>query len=282
MLVLTSATAFGVMPILTKEAYAHGLSISQLLPVRFGIAAAGLLLLSLVIERKRGRATKDQLFGAVVLGTLFALQTGSFFLALQATPASVAVLLLFTFPALIAVFGRLFLGRATSAPMVLALGLGFIGLILAVGTAQVNSLAGVALALVSAAANAVYFLYADIRMRRAPAFFTSGVGLVVGAVVFTAIALFEGSPVLPGAGSEWFFVCALAAVPLVGLPTLLLGVEQLGAVPSAVLSAWEPVIAVLAAVTVLAEPLTVVQIVGSTLVVMSVVLAQLGPNWNRK
>ncbi|AQA03372.1 hypothetical protein BVC93_14185 [Mycobacterium sp. MS1601] len=132
-LILVSASVFGIMPILAKEAYAHGLEVSQLLPLRFWFAALGLLLLALIFERHRIRGARQHLPGAVVLGVLYAAQTLMFFVALKSTPASIAVLLFFTFPTMVAMAGWLFLRRPLTGSVLAALVAGFLGLVLTVG-----------------------------------------------------------------------------------------------------------------------------------------------------
>lgn len=273
-LILLSATAFGIMPVLAKEAYAHGLVISQLLPLRFWFASLGLLLLAVIFEGTRFRHSIRHLPGAVILGVLYALQTAVFFIALQSTPASVAVLLFFTFPTMIAVTGWLFLHRPLTGSVVAALVTGFLGLTLTLGDAQLGSLSGGLLALGAAAANACYFLYAETQMSKAPVLLVCAVGLAFGASVFTVWALAQGNPILPTTDTGWLLVLSLALVPIVGLPSLLIGLIDLGATSSAVLSAWEPVLSVMAAVVLLAEPFTAVQLAGAVLVVTSVILAQ--------
>ncbi|GAA1697499.1 hypothetical protein MMUR_28560 [Mycolicibacterium murale] len=274
-LLLISATVFGLMPVLTKLAYDRGMSVTQLLPVRFLLAAAGLAIVVGILERGRLRLTREQFTGAVALGVLFALQTGAFLVALQTIRASVAVLLLFTFPMMVAVAGWVFLGRPVVARTVLALGLGFFGLFLAVGQLTAGSWTGMALALASAVLNAAYFLFAENELNTAPTLVVCVIGLMVTAIVYTVGVLVIGGKAVPDGSTEWAIVVALACVPLIGLPTLLIGVLELGAVSGAAISAWEPVVSIAAAVGVLSEPFSPVQVCGAVLVVAAVVLAQL-------
>lgn len=275
-LVLTSATAFGFMPILTKLAYDRGMVVSQLMPVRFWLAAAGLVVLAAIVERRRMAMTVKQISDSIILGIIFAIQAGAFLLALQFISASGAVLLLFTFPMIIAIAGWIYLGRTPTLMVVAALLVGFIGLCLAVGPSVVGSLPGVVLALVSASFNAFYFLYAESRLSTAPTLTVCALGLLTCAVAYSLIVAASGEKAWPSGHDEWLLLLGLVAAPLVGLPTLLLGVVELGAVSSSVMSAWEPIVSVGAAVTVLSEPLSPAQILGAALVVTSVVLAQLG------
>lgn len=274
-LLLISATIFGLMPVITKIAYDRGMAVTQLLPVRFWVAALGLAIMTALLERGRPRLTREQLVGSAALGVLFAMQTGTFLMALQTIRASVAVLLLFTFPMMVAVAGWIWMGRPVVARAVLALGLGFAGLFLAVGQLAVGSWTGTALALASAVLNAAYFIYAENRMSAAPPLAVCAIGLVVSAVLYTVVVAVIDAKAVPTDLVEWSIVLALACVPLIALPTLLIGVFELGAVPSAVISAWEPVVSIGAAVAVLAEPFSPLQVVGALLVVAAVVLAQL-------
>src|SRR3954447_16285576 len=108
LLCLVSAAGFGAMAIFAKEAYATGLDVTTLLALRFLIAAA--MLWALIALRRRPLGSPRGLMAGGVLGLWYAAQAGLFFTALERIDAGLASLLLYAYPALVAV-GAFALGR---------------------------------------------------------------------------------------------------------------------------------------------------------------------------
>src|SRR5919206_5119969 len=122
---LASATAFGAMAVFGKLAYAGGATVGTLLAVRFGLAAA-LFWAGGALADLRGIGRRD-VAGALALGACgYALQAGGYFAALERIDASLLSLLLYTFPAIVAIaaaaLGRERLHARRTAALALACG----------------------------------------------------------------------------------------------------------------------------------------------------------------
>ena len=106
LLCLASAAAFGAMAIFGKLAYDEGATVGTLLAVRFALAAALLWPLLLATGAGAGlRALPGRAIAiAAGLGALgYAAQAGAYFAALERIDASLLSLLVYTFPAIVAV-----------------------------------------------------------------------------------------------------------------------------------------------------------------------------------
>ena len=114
LLCLGSAAGFGAMAVFGKLAYDEGATVGTLLAVRFALAAA--LFWALVLARRRrppssARSAAATSRIALALGAVrLRAQAGCFFAALERIDASLLSLLLYTFPAMVAV-AAIALGR---------------------------------------------------------------------------------------------------------------------------------------------------------------------------
>src|SRR4051812_35270454 len=148
---LASGVAFGAMAIFGKLAYDGGANAGTLLVVRFTLAA---LLFWLLVDRRELRSlTRRDIRVGLSLGAFgYAIQAGCFFAALERIEASLLALVLYTFPAMVAV-AAVVLGRERlDGRRVFALTLALGGLALAVAGAGTGTLDGIGIALALMAA----------------------------------------------------------------------------------------------------------------------------------
>ncbi len=274
-LALTSATAFGVMPVLTKIVYDDGAEPIGVLAVRFALAAVTLLALA----RLRGEALPRGRTLAALLalgGVGYVAQSLCYFFALERISAGLVSLLLYFYPALVVVLGAVLL---RDRPRPLAVGcvvVATLGTVLTIGPVEGGQAVGVALGVGSALAYALYIL-AGSRVRGAGSFATAATVMSACAVVYGGLALATG-PRLPQAAPAWL---ALGGVALFGtviaVTTFFAALALLGPSDTAVVSTVEPVVSIAVAGLVLGERLGAVQIIGGVIVLLAVgVLARVG------
>src|SRR5688572_25001074 len=139
-LCLASAATFGAMGVFGKRAYDEGATVGTLLAVRFAVAGLVLGGAAVATGALRGLARRDVAL-AVGLGAIaYSAQAGAYFAALARIDAGLLSLLVYTFPAIVAVaaaaLGRERAGRRTAA----ALALSSAGLALVVADAGAGAL----------------------------------------------------------------------------------------------------------------------------------------------
>ena len=275
-LALTSAASFGLMPVLTKVVYADGAEPIGVLVVRFGLAAAVLLVLARVRHEPlpRGRPLRT-LVGLGALGyvgmSLF------YFFALEQISAGLAALLLYFYPALVVVLGAVLLRDRPRTAALVCVALATVGTVLTIGPVGGGQVLGVLLALGSAVVYATYIVLSS-RVHGVGSFATAAVVLTSGAVVLVLLALLT-RPALPQRPVAW---AALVAVALVGtvvaVTAFFAALALLGPSDTAVVSTVEPVVSIGVAALVLGERLSAVQVFGGVVVLLAVAaLARLGP-----
>jgi drug/metabolite transporter (DMT)-like permease len=275
---LGSGAAFGAMGVFGKLAYAGGATVGTLLSLRFALAAA--LFWAIVLARRDlgGVRRKDVAAGLALGACGYAAQAGCYFAALARIDASVLALLVYTFPALVAVvavaLGRERLSRRRAGA--LALALGGVGLVVAGAGAGALEPVGAALGMAAALVYTAYVLCSErVATRVSP--------VVLAAFVCTgaAITLTAGSAVLgqlhPGAltPAGWGSLAGLSVVSTVGAVTLFFaGVRRVGPTTASILATVEPLVTVLLAFVVFGETLAVGQLVGGAVVISAIGLVQ--------
>jgi drug/metabolite transporter (DMT)-like permease len=282
-----SSAAFATLSILAKLAFAGGISLPVLLGLRFSGAAA-ILLIYLVMSRSRiwlgGRRSATLL---ALGGVGYAGQSTLYFLGLQRAPASLSSLLLYVYPAFVALLGWVVERRPPRASTGWALGLALAGVALTVGGGsavfEVLDPIGPAFVLCSAAAYAVYILASHRLVPQGSALvatFWIATGAGSSFLSAAAVPLVSGS--MPFASLRVMLtpnaLLLIAAMSLfstvIPLTTFLAGMARVGPTAAALLSTLEPVFTVGLAALVLDESLTVRQGIGGALVLGAVILLQ--------
>ena len=279
-LILLSAAAFGAMAIFAKLAYDEGATVGTTLAARFVLAAV--VSWAILLATRTGRAAlrrleRRDLVIALALGACgYAGQAGSYFAALEHIDASLLALILYTYPAIVAVAAVAIGRERLVARQVVALALTLGGLVLVVGGAGTGALdpTGVALAVGAALIYSVYILTSDPVSGRVPA-------QVLAAVVCTgaALTLTAGSAALgelrPGAVTleGWASLVSLAILStVVAIALFFAGLRRVGPTSAGILSTAEPLVTVGLAMAVFGEELGPVQAIGGALVLGGVLV----------
>ncbi|MHB1342496.1 MAG: DMT family transporter [Coriobacteriia bacterium] len=279
--VVVSAACFGTLGVLTGLAYREGAQPLPLLAWRFALVAL------LMAAYQLMRDPKVLFAGVRDLGRYAALSlTGygaasvCFFFALKEASASVVAVLLYTYPAMVAVLSALFLRERFTRNRVVAILLTFAGCALVVGLfAEVPaaSLAGVLLGLGAALGYSVFNLlsyrWLPGRSRLVLQTYTFG----LSAIAISILTVVTGGSLSPAGWSValWEYLALIVIVPTFIAVTLYLnGIRSLGAAQAAIVSTTEPLFTIAIAWVVLGERLTGMQFLGALLVVAGVVAAE--------
>jgi drug/metabolite transporter (DMT)-like permease len=274
LLCVASGIAFGAMAAFGTLAYDEGATVGTLLTIRFAIAASVFWAVLAVRRAPLRIARRDAVLGLALGACGYAAQAGCYFGALQRIDASLLALILYSFPAIVAV-AAIALGRERADRRRLAvLVLSSTGLVLVVATAGTGSLdpLGAALAFAAALIYSAYILVSDgISRRLDPA--------ALAALVCTGagVMLAAGSAVLgdlrPGAlsaqGLGWI-ACLAVVSTVIAIALFFAGLRRVGPTSASILATVEPVVTVGLAVVLFGESLGVVQAIGGVLVLSAV------------
>lgn len=275
-LVLASALAYGVLPILAKLAYAAGVRALALLAWRYAIAAVLIALLfrsSAMPLRVRVRLW--------AVGSVFVVNSVAYFRALETLPASVVSLVLYTYPMMVVLLSAAAGLEQLSLRGLLAAVLAFAGCALTArggGPGATVTAAGVAWALLAAFVYACYIVLSGRFGADAPARALALHLAQVAAVACAALALVGPGLALPPTPLALGSVAAIAVVPtVVAMTAFLAGMAIVGPTRASVLSSVEVVVTLALAFVVLGERLAPEQWGGALLILGAGAWQNLGP-----
>ena len=289
-LLVFSAACFGAMGVFGKLAYEAGVTPDALLLLRFTLAAA-LLAVAVVLRRRPAPARTAgpgwrPAVTALLLGALgYATPATLYFTALTRIDASLASLILYTYPVFVtlgaAALGRDRLTPARCAALAVA-SCGTLLVLLGAGGLHGDGLA-VALAFGAALSFTVYVLVADTAVHRLPPLVLS-TWVMTGAALAVALrTLATGGVDLGFAPAGWFWIACMAVVStVVGMFAFFGGLRRTGPATAAILSTFEPVVTAALAALTLGEFLTPVQLTGGLLVLASAAVLQLRPRGRQR
>jgi drug/metabolite transporter (DMT)-like permease len=255
---------------------------------RFVIAAPVAWLLVAFRSQLRSRPVAGgPALPSIGLGLLFGVLAWLAFAALEHLTGALYVVIIYTYPAMVAIGGRL-LGRPAPARIAIPIVVMMIGIVLTAPEVFDGSrdgvLLGAAMTVGNAALYAGYILWSERLLHRGEGVAVDGLvvaawGLTGSLVTAVTFSLCAGGPRLPDDGGTVAALVGLALVSTVLAGAgFLLGVRHIGAARAALLATLEPVLALVLLVTLRGERLGVLQGLGAALVLASVVWSQrLGP-----
>ncbi|MBF5045338.1 EamA family transporter [Aggregicoccus sp. 17bor-14] len=274
LLVALSGASFGALGLFGRLAYASGTDVPTLLFLRFTLAG---LVLAAVMRVRGERFPRGRVLLALCLlgGVGYVSESLAYFGALALAPAGLVALLLYLYPALVALLSvwveRERLGPGKLAAVALAFAGTCLTLDLSGAGGAVRPL-GIALGVLSAFIYALYILASARVLRHAGALGASTVITLSAGAVYAGLVLARG-PRWPQTGVGWSAVGGLALLgTVVAVLALLAGMARVGAVSAALLSTMEPLVAVLLGALFLHERLSAAQGVGGACILAAVVL----------
>jgi drug/metabolite transporter (DMT)-like permease len=274
LLVFVSAAAFGVMTIFAVFAYGAGVSVSTLLFLRFLFASA--IFFGLIFWKKESvRVNKKQLLSLFFLGgILYTMQSLSFFSAVQYIPTSMAALLLYTFPAFVAILSFLVEKEKLRKKTIIAIAVSFVGLAMVLGLSfgGIHPL-GVFLALAAAILYSVYIIVGNRVVKGLSPYVTSAYITLFACFSTFLVAQKDGGINLSFDVQGWFALAGIVVFStVVAISTFFRALQLISSTKASVLSTFEPVVTFVASALLLGESFTWLQLVGGAAVLGGAVL----------
>jgi drug/metabolite transporter (DMT)-like permease len=268
---LASGLCFGTMPIFARFAYRDGVGIPTLLLLRFTMAAACLWILmvrkGLPVPRGRWLAV---LVGMGALG--YAGQAFCYFTAITMASVGLVSLLLYLYPALVAILGWAVLHHRLNGLQAGAVAIALAGSALTIGRAGDGTFLGILLGVMAALIYSCYILIGS----RIPAAISPTASTAV--ITTAAAATYAGATAarglqLPASATGWWAVAGVAVVcTVMAILFFFEGLERVGPVRASVYSTVEPACTLALAAALLGEPVSAARILGGALIVGAVVL----------
>ena len=269
--VVASGLCFGSMPLFARLATRDGVDTPTLLFLRFSTAGAVMWVLAWA---KRAQLPRGRALGTLVaMGAVgYAGQAFCYFTALNLASAGLVALLLYLYPALVALLARAVFHHPLTKTQLGAVALALAGSVLTVGRPGAGTSLGVAFGLAAAFIYSGYILAGSRLPRSVTPTASTAVVTTAAAVVYGALVAARGAH-LPATPSGWAGVAGIALVGTVlAIGFFLAGLERVGPVRASVYSAVEPAFTLLLAALFLGESATVLRLSGGAFIVGAVVL----------
>src|SRR5512143_2487135 len=270
LLIAVSAASFGTLAIFGRFLYADGLDTFTMLFLRFGFAAV-LMAIILFVRKEKLPSGKIllQLIGMGALG--YVGQSFSYLTAIKFASAGLVALLLYLYPAFVAILSAIFLKERFTRLKIGALLIATFGAALTANP-QGGTWTGILLAIAAAAIYSVYIIVGTQVMKSVSALQSSTVIFASAGAVFTILAALNG-PHWPHSVSGWAAIAAIIVVAtIVPVIAFLAGLKRIGPTNASLLSTLEPIVTVLLAAWLFSEVLQPAALIGGALILIAVVL----------
>ncbi len=272
---LSSAVFLGMLPVFGRWAILNGFSPLAVVMLRTCMAAGILLIIIAIFRPSFLYIFPVGLMGCLLAGAINGLGSLLYYMALEDLPASLGQLLYAIYPLLVALFSVLDkqpLSRLTLLRVGLA---GAAVLLLTIGSGGLHAPLHAILMMIGAAA--LYALHIPINQRvlyeiPAPTV-TIYTLLAMSVVTLPFYLIFDRQ--WPGANVSWWPVISLTIVTFISRLTLFLGVKHIGGIQTAILGLGELLITIILSYYFLHERLTLLQMLGATILGISILLISL-------
>lgn len=274
-LILISGFCFGFMPVFGKIAYANGSNNYTVLAYRF-IFAAIMLFIYLKAKRVSLKVSRSQ-FIQICIFTVLGYVTCSvtYFASFNHITVGLATMLLFTHPALVVVFDFIIYKEKLYSSKIISICLTSLGLffLVDIGGSSFNLL-GVILAILSSVSYAVYILgISNKEMKKVDSFVLTFYVCLLSSIVVLIISIFNGKFIYNQNFISLGVTFLLALIStLIAMLTFVQGTKIIGPSNAAIFSTVEPIVSLIFGVILFKEILTIKLIIGSMLVISSILI----------
>ena len=267
---ITFATGITLVALIYEDgANVHAVNLSRVL------AFAAVMALTLGIARISPALPPRAALQCVLVGLLFCGELYGLLASIRYIPVGLAMLIMYTYPLLVAAAGWLTGTESFTLDRLLAILAAFAGLALALHTPDSElDWRGVAWAVFTAVSFSAVLIVSERTMRGMDRrilmlYLTSTAAVIVGVVSLTLVSL-----EWPRTDQGWTLLAASTGLYVLATTLLFAAVKMIGPLRTAIIDNSAPVWAIVLAALLLGEHLNMVQLFGGALVISAVVLVQ--------
>ena len=268
---ITFATGITLVALIYEDgANVHAVNLSRVL------AFAAVMALTLGIARISPALPPRAALQCVLVGLLFCGELYGLLASIRYLPVGLAMLIMYTYPLLVAAAGWLTGTESFTLDRLLAILAAFAGLALALHTPDSElDWRGVAWAVFTAVSFSAVLIVSERTMRGMDRrilmlYLTSTAAVIVGVVSLTLVSL-----EWPRTDQGWTLLAASTGLYVLATTLLFAAVKMIGPLRTAIIDNSAPIWAIVLAALLLGEHLNMVQLFGGALVISAVVLVQL-------
>ena len=273
LLALFSAAGFGTLPILALYAYQGGVTVFSLIFIRYSLTA--IFIFSFIFIRKsKINLTYIELFKLFIFGgIIYSFQNFFYFSALNHIPASLALLVFYTYPTLVAIFS-VFLGDRLTKKGIISIIIATFGLVLVFGNAISEiSLIGISFSAGSAIFYAVYTLYGNHLLDKISLINTIAFASLFASFSFLSIGLITDTLHFNFSYVAWIPAVSISIITMFSFLAFFRAIKLTSPVKVSVLSMLEPIVGIFLSILLFADKFNFRQGIGAFFVLLGSFIA---------
>lgn len=273
--IILSGMCFAALGFFGKKAFENHILPGELLALRYSLAAVIMGLAIAITNPRSFKLSRFQLISSLLLGIFgYALFSSLFFIALTGLSASLTVLLLYTYPVMVAILSQYILKERLGKLGFIALivvSIGIVGLVW--GEWAVSQPKFLLCGIGAAFFYALYIMYSRKYLSDVPAMPSSfyvqlGAGVVLSLINFNSF----DRPVHIMANHSLLVFSMAIICSFMAMTLFLAGLSRITSSEASILSTTEPLFGVLIASLFLGEKLALIQVAGGVLILIGMIL----------
>ena len=268
-----SAFGFGTVPILAIYAYKGGVNVFSLIFIRYSLTA--LFIFSFIYIKKSSiNLSYKEIFKLFVFGgIIYSAQNFFYFSALNHLSASLALLIFYTYPTIIAIFSA-FIGENLTKKAIISLIISTFGLILVFGNAVAEiSLIGIIFSATSALFYAIYALYGDYLLDEISLIETIAFASLFASISFLIIGFLTNSLNFNFTYTAWIPAVSISLITMFSFLAFFRAIKLTSPVKVSILSMLEPIVGIFLSILILSDKFNIRQGIGAIFVLTASYLA---------
>lgn len=273
--IILSACAFGIMPILAKLSYRGGANTYSTLFLRF-LFAAIMLFYYLKTKGISMKLTKKQLILIIIIGVFgFTLATSSLYMSYNYISIGMASMIFYIYPSIVTILAYVVYKEKIYSRKIISLMISLIGIYILIDKGSVNfNIKGIIFAGIAAVLYSLYVLGASHKeFKNINSYvLTFYISCASATVMFMAAKATNNFNI----NISFYALVAILLIAfistVVALMAFLEGVRLIGPSKASILSTIEPIVSLILGIIILGEPISSRIIIGSIMIVLSVVI----------
>lgn len=275
--IILGASFWGLISIFVQGLYSFGFNSTEVVTLRVSTAAVLMVVYVFLTDKNVFKVKLKDIpyfIGTGVLSIVFF--SWCYFTAIQIIPVSVAVILLYTAPAFVAILSRIIFKELLTRRKVIALGLTLTGIILIVGWPQADgkvSFLGLLLGLGSGFGYSLYSIFGKAALHKYSSLTITTYSFIFASIfmlplskLWTKSHLFNGKIV-------WLYIIGLGLIPTVlAYIFYTIGLSHIESSKAAITATVEPLVATGVGVLLYNEVLSLRHLGGMILVILAIIL----------
>ena len=278
--VVLSSCFFGLAPTFSKFAQDEGSTAVGTLIARFTIAALIAIVARLLILKNEPWPSAKTVIELLLLGGVgYFLGALFYFTALERIDSSLAIVLFNCYPLFVVFFGWVLFNHKPTPKVLMTLVLTLTGVGISAGEVGNGQAWSIALCVGSALLYTAYSLGSSRTLMRTDAFTGTSIVLLGGAMAFWLYWLVGAKWIdvsFPDSVVGWSSIVLMGTMSTIGGTILFfVGMTRVGAAKASIATTAEPVMVIVAGVTILGESLNIPRAIGAALVIAALVMLAL-------